>query len=113
MNTMLLTEAMDYSQPIDSLVEKLTFGGLIVLIGMVAIFTVLLIIYIALLIFKLCFQNVHKSDKIEQPHQAPAPIITHSYTADEEIVAVIAAAIAIAESENTGTKFRVVSFKRV
>ena len=32
---------------------------------------------------------------------------------DAEIVAVIAAAIAMAESENSGLKFRVVSFKRI
>ena len=113
MNTMLLTEAMDYSQPIDSFVEKLTFGGLIVLIGVAAVFAVLFIIYIALVIFKLCFQNIHTSDKIEQQYQAPAPTITQASAADEEIVAVMAAAIAIAESEGTGAKFRVVSFRRV
>ena len=32
---------------------------------------------------------------------------------DKEIIAVIAAAIAMAESDNSGMKFRVVSFKRV
>ena len=32
---------------------------------------------------------------------------------DEEIIAVIAAAIAMAESESEGLKFRVVSFKRI
>lgn len=32
---------------------------------------------------------------------------------DEEIVAVIAAAIAMAESESSGLKFRVVSFRRI
>lgn len=32
---------------------------------------------------------------------------------DEEIIAVIAAAIAMAESENSGLKFRVVSFRRI
>lgn len=113
MNTMLLTEAMDYSVPIDSFLEKLTFGGLIVLIGMVAIFAVLFIIYLSLVIFKLCFKNASKSDKIEQPIQAPAPAVVQANPTDEEIVAVMAAAIAIAESEGTGAKFRVVSFRRV
>ncbi len=32
---------------------------------------------------------------------------------DEEIVAVIAAAVAMAESESNGLKFRVVSFRRI
>lgn len=32
---------------------------------------------------------------------------------DEEIIAVIAAAIAMAESENSGLKFKVVSFRRI
>ena len=36
-----------------------------------------------------------------------------SVAADEEIVAVIAAAIAMAESESNGLKFRVVSFRRI
>lgn len=34
-------------------------------------------------------------------------------SANEEIIAVIAAAIAMAESENNGLKFRVVSFRRI
>jgi Na+-transporting methylmalonyl-CoA/oxaloacetate decarboxylase gamma subunit len=33
--------------------------------------------------------------------------------ADEEIIAVIAAAIAMAESESNGLKFKVVSFRRI
>lgn len=40
-------------------------------------------------------------------------ISENNVTNNDEIVAVIAAAIATAESENSGLKFRVVSFKRV
>ena len=38
--------------------------------------------------------------------------VSDAPTSDDEIVAVIAAAIAMAESECSDTKFRVVSFKR-
>ena len=43
---------------------------------------------------------------------SPVLPVAATATSDDEIVAVIAAAIAMAESENSGLKFRVVSFKR-
>ena len=42
----------------------------------------------------------------------PVQEVVQTTTSDAEIVAVIAAAIAMAESESIGTKFQVVSFKR-
>ena len=52
--------------------------------------------------------------KKEYTADAPSVAPADSYTmaSDAEIIAVIAAAIAAAESECTGSKFRVVSFKR-
>jgi hypothetical protein len=55
-------------------------------------------------------QKKKAAPKVVQSVEA-APV-TVSKTNDEEIVAAIAAAIAMAESESDGIKFRVVSFKR-
>ena len=51
--------------------------------------------------------------KIETPEKkAVEETVAVSHSNDEEIIAGIAAAIAMAESENQGTKFKVVSFRR-
>ena len=105
---------MDYTKPITDFGEALGFGGMMILIGMAAVFSVLFIIFLSLVVFKYAFQGV--SAKKSEPKvvvQAPAPVETNVQSADEEIVAVISAAIAMAESESSGVKFRVVSFRRV
>lgn len=112
---MLLTNTMDYSQPITGFSEKLSFGGMMVLVGVLAVFSVLAIIWLALVIFKAVFnsistkkENAATKTEVVVP-EAPATVADP----DEEIVAVIAAAIAMAESESDGIKFKVVSFRRV
>ena len=93
--------------------DALAYGGQTVLIGMLAVFSVLIIIWIALVLLKLVMPDASakKSVEAKAPQTvAPAPVALNN--ANDEIVAVIAAAIAMAESEGTGTKFRVVSFKR-
>ena len=95
--------------------DVLSFGGQMLLIGMATVFAVLCIIWLCLVIFKYAFQNIgnaKKADKIEAETAKTVEIAPIRMTADEEIVAVIAAAIAMAESESSDTKFRVVSFKR-
>ena len=91
------------------------FGAQMLLIGMATVFSVLCIIWLCLVIFKLVFQNLEsgkKSTKIEaEPTEVVQPSVAYAST-DSELVAVIAAAIAMAESENSGMKFRVVSFRR-
>ena len=90
----------------------LGFGGQMFLIGMLTVFAVLGIIWLCLTAFKSIFNkssSAPKTQKVEV-QTTPAPVV--KATTDEEIVAVIAAAIAAAESENTGAKFRVVSFRR-
>ena len=105
---------VDYSNfDISQLGEAALFGGAILLIGMLAIFAVLITIWICLALFKVAFQGASKPK--EAPVQAPVvvtevPEVTPN--AEDEIVAVIAAAIAMAESESSGIKFKVVSFKR-
>lgn len=114
MNYMILTNTMDYSQPIEGFADKLSFGGMMLLIGVAAVFSVLTIIWLALTIFSAVFKSISEG---KQKKELGAEPITESVTVtantDEEIVAVIAAAIAMAESESNGIKFKVVSFKRV
>ena len=105
-----LLEVTDYTKPVDGFLDKITFGGFMLLLGMAVVFSVLIIIWGALSLFKLYFT---KSEA--KPEAAPAaPVVVEAPKAsdDSEIVAVIAAAIAAAEADSDGTKFKVVSFRR-
>ena len=100
---------------ISQLGDALIFGGAILLIGMLAIFAVLTLLWLCLIVFKILMHSTAKGkDKAVELSSTPetviAPVVKAS--AESEIVAVIAAAIAMAESESDGIKFRVVSFKR-
>ena len=114
MNYLLDINSVDITKPIENFNDKLIYGGQMVLIGMLTIFSVLILLWFTLVVFKFLFHDLMrgkkpKEAKIESSpvHQAPAA------TNDEEIIAVIAAAIAMAESECGSNKsFRVVSFKR-
>ena len=87
-------------------------GTQMLILGMLMVFAVLGIIFLALQIFhyacNLFMGKADKKEKVAEP--APAVVVK---TNDEEIVAVIAAAIAAAENETPHARFRVVSFKRV
>ena len=61
------------------------------------------------------FTNISVSEKTDTAEKtAVAEVLPTAETVydDEEIIAVIAAAIAMAESQNAGAKFKVVSFRR-
>ena len=95
--------------------EKIIDGGIVAIIGLSVVFLVLASIWLLLLCFNVVFNKMSfgnkKSDEIThdiEPVAVAQPTIT-----EEEIVAVITAAIAMAESEAPGSKFKVVSFKRV
>ncbi|MBQ7333562.1 MAG: OadG family protein [Clostridia bacterium] len=105
-----LLKVTDYTKPVESFLDRLTFGGFMLLLGMVVVFSVLIIIWGSLAIFKLYFSKYEAKPKEEvvSPAQEPAQPVSN----DAEIVAVIAAAIAAAEAESGGMKFRVVSFRR-
>ena len=112
MNPIILSATMDYTKPIEGFAEKLKFGGLMVLIGMAAVFAVLFIIYLSLVLFKFAFAGKGKKiSKSDTP--APIPYQPANTTNNDEIIAVIAAAIAIAEADNPGKQFKVVSFRRI
>ena len=96
--------------------ETLAFGGQVVLIGIATVFAVLGLLWAFLTVFKIVFHDMPNkrvaevSPQVQVAQELPT---TDDYTSDdEEIVAVIAAAIAMAESESNGAKFRVVSFVR-
>ena len=93
------------------------FGSKMVLIGMGTVFAVLTLLWACLSLFKVFFhdlKNVAPKKEIVKNEEtvADAPVETNA-TDDNEIVAVIAAAIAVAESEHADAKFRVVSFRRI
>ena len=107
----------NYAEKITDLGDALLFGGAMVLIGMATIFSVLIIIWISLVVLKFFLHDIpaeRKAHKAEKPVEiTPEPVAyAPTPTNNDEIVAVIAAAIAAAESEDSGLKFRVVSFKR-
>lgn len=94
--------------------DALKYGGQTVLLGMGTVFAVLTIIWLALVLFKVFLYDLpgKKATKatVAAPTTTDAPIAASA--SEDEIVAVIAAAIAAAESESCGVKFRVVSFRR-
>ena len=96
--------------------EVLSSGLEVVLTGILTVFGVLIILWMALVLFKIFFHDIPsgKSKKPKEVKADPAPVYQAPVASnDEEIIAVIAAAIAMAENECGGTKqFRVVSFKR-
>ncbi len=94
--------------------DAFIFGGTMLLIGMLTIFSVLSLLWLCLTLFKVVFHDLPAKKKAK-PESAPAesaPVVAEQKDESAEIVAVIAAAIAMAESENSGIKFKVVSFKR-
>jgi Na+-transporting methylmalonyl-CoA/oxaloacetate decarboxylase gamma subunit len=115
MNFMLDINSIDKTQPIDNFSDKLLYGGQMLLIGLATVFAVLITLWIALVLFKVFFHDLpSRPKKVKEVANETAPVNQASETSEsEEIIAVIAAAIAMAENECGGNKqFRVVSFKR-
>ena len=98
---------------VSQLGDAALFGGAMVLIGMVTIFSVLILLWGCLALFKLVFHDIPAKRGTKQTAEvvAPTPVV-ETGSSDDEVIAVIAAAIAMAESECSDTKFRVVSFRR-
>lgn len=93
--------------------EVLMFGGKMLLIGMLAVFSVLCIIWMLLIVFGKVFNKTKPAvQEVKAPAVEVVESVTYASNNDEEVIAVIAAAIAMAESEGSGAKFRVVSFRR-
>ena len=120
MNILLAISEKDYAQNLFdagyNFGEIALFGLMILAIGLMTVFAVLILIWFALIAFEKVFAKQHTSkpkESVQTPISVPAPVaIVETPDNDDEIVAVIAAAIAMAESECSGLKFRVVSFRR-
>ena len=94
-------------------IEVLMFGGKMLLIGIIAVFAVLCIIWALLIVFGKVFNKTKPViQEVKQPETAVVESVTYAPRNDDEVIAAIAAAIAMAESEGSGAKFRVVSFRR-
>ena len=94
--------------------DALSYGAQTVLLGMATVFAVLITIWLALLALKFFLHDLPAKKSAENV-PAPMPVVAQEPTKapkEDEIIAVIAAAIAAAESESDGIKFRVVSFRR-
>ena len=116
MNFILSISPEDYNSSLlekGGFAEALGFGFEILLLGMLTIFAVLAIIWLCLLIFKSVFSAKKVNDNAENiTEPAPTTPLAEAAANDAEVVAAIAAAIAMAESENANIKFRVVSFRK-
>ena len=91
--------------------EILLLGLQVVGIGMATVFSVLVLIWGILTLFKFFFGESHKK-VVQDTHVVEEVVAPTQVASNDEIIAVIAAAIAAAESDSSGVKFRVVSFKR-
>ena len=115
MNFLLNVDNIDKTKAIEGLNDKLFYGGRMLLIGMLTIFAVLITLWISLVVFKFFFHDLARAKKTKTvKSEQPAPVFNAPVSSEnDEIIAVIAAAIAMAESEcGSDKKFHVVSFKR-
>lgn len=113
---------IDFNSPIvdlaninaSDLISALGFGGAMVFIGMATIFSVLILLWGCLVLFKVFFHDIpeKKAKATETASVVPVQETVIAQPSDTEIIAVLAAAVAMAESESGGVKFNVVSFKR-
>lgn len=118
MNLLLEIDKSQYGEKImetAGFTETIAFGGKMLFIGILTVFSVLGIIWLTLTLFKFFFAQ-EKKKTVEEKSVAVTEEISTADTADYvdalEIIAVISAAIAMAEDETPGAKFKVVSFKR-
>ena len=105
---------VNINEKIDGVLEVLAYGGQMTLIGLASVFSVLIIILLSikLLQFTLTGASKEKSTSSVESTVTAETSINKPTDSSEEIIAVIAAAIATAESESGGVKFKVVSFRK-
>mgnify|MGYP003298498758 CR=1 FL=1 len=109
-----LTSA-DVTKPIESMADRLSAAGQTVVLGMLAVFAVLAVLWLVLAIMGKFFTTAPKAEKKEEPAAAPVvvqPVQTNAPVSnDEEIVAAITAAISLM-LDKPQSAFRVVSFRQ-
>lgn len=101
-------------EPIGNLGNIFLYGAQIFLIAISAVTALLIFFWFARALYRLLFKDSAGASRAKEAKSDSSPAYSaYAAGADEEIVAVIAAAIAMAESEcGNNAKFRVVSFKR-
>ena len=113
MNFLLEFSKEQFSKGNLPIADILSSGGMVFLTGMLTVFAVLGILWAALLAFKFFFHDLAKGEKRVKKEKPVSVDNTPVAPDDNEIIAVITAAIAMSECESGGNvKFRVVSFKR-
>lgn len=113
-------------QPLDTIGDKFFLGGSVLLRGICTVFAVLCIIWLFLVIVRFFLYDLprRREEEAAQPQAeaaqsaapqtaAPAVPAVPAGASEDELIAVITAAIAAATAEQGGGKFRVVSFHRV
>ena len=109
----------DITTPIENMADRLSAAGQTLVLGMVAVFSVLAILWIVLAVMGRFFTGVSpRSEKEEKAPAASAPQAVQTAPAptapesnDEEIVAAITAAISVMLGKPQSA-FRVVSFRQ-
>ena len=126
MNTATMVNVLMAAEGIKPLGERLTDGLQVFVIGILAVFGVLAVLWGVLALFKVVFYDIPKKKaeaKKNKPEEtapvteaAPAaPAATEVSSDDTQLITVITAAIAAYNAENgaSALPFRVVSYKRV
>ena len=105
--------------------ERMSYGFQVFVLGLGTVFSVLAILWLALVLFKVFAYDIPKKRaqkkaaeiKVEEPvvTEEPAEVLPEAESEDDtQLIAVITAAIAAYTSESgSSLPFRVVSFKRV
>ncbi len=117
----LAASASAGTEPLGSLSEKLSTGGMVLLLGMATVFAVLAILWFILALFNVIFGKKQPKEKkapapkaAPAPVPAPAPVAIEPAADDGALIAAITAAIAAytANDAEFAGGFRVVSFRR-
>ncbi len=121
----LAASASAGTEPLGSLSEKLSTGGMVLLLGMATVFAVLAILWLILALFNVIFGKKKPKEKkapapkaapapVPAPAPTPAPATVEPATDDGALIAAITAAIAAytANDAEFAGGFRVVSFRR-
>ena len=107
--------SVDITKPLESMADRLSAAGQTIVLGMLAVFAVLAILWLVLILMGKIFEG--KKEKAPEKKEAvaqtaPAPASAQvSEDSDEEIVAAITAAISVMLDKPVSA-FRVVSFRQ-
>lgn len=109
--------SVDINNPLESMADRLSAAGQTLVLGMLAVFSVLAILWLVLAFMGRLFtgapNNASEDEKAPSVSVAPVtpPAPTASCENDEEIVAAITAAISVM-LDKPQSAFRVVSFRQ-